>query len=194
MSKGKICYICSSDKYVDEHHYDCLRGQLSPETVPLCRRCHTTYHTWGVGAFSPDTTAKALDVENKRREMIRSLPPDHPQRRRAEHLGILKPLKLEDVRRSRYWYKKWGISLPRKERAKANKILPVKLPNNPPLCGDNWLREHLHDYSPEEIGSLSIEIGYDSKWLPSVALASGKRKVKAAIRSLSDAYSTGACE
>ena len=41
--------------------------------VPLCRRCHRTLHDWDIGTFSPDTTEKALEVENKRRE-IRGLP------------------------------------------------------------------------------------------------------------------------
>lgn len=180
-NEEKLCWICSSDKYVDEHHYDCQRGKLSTETVPLCRRCHTTYHIWGVGAFSPDTTERALEVENKRREILRSLPPDHPEYRRAEYIGILSPLKLEDVERSPYWYKKWGIKPPRKEREKA-KAVAMRLPNSPPLCGDDWLEEHLNDHSLEEIGALTIQVSRDNKQLPTVSVADKKRTLKKMLK------------
>ena len=100
------CEICPSDRYLDNHHIDCQRGTLSPETTKLCRRCHRTYHNWGIGAFSPDTTAKALEMENKRREILRSLPVGHPAYQN------LPPMKLEDIKRSAYWYKKHHLTPP----------------------------------------------------------------------------------
>lgn len=182
MSDGTLCYICPSDKFVDDHHYDCLHGLLSPETVPLCRRCHVTYHNLGVGSFSPDTTEKALEVENRRREILRSLPSNHI------HYENLPPMKLEDIKHSRYWYKKWGIAPPIREKEKALvRRTPFRMPNCPALCGDDWLRNHLNDYTPAEIEALAIEIACDNRWLPPVLVASKKGAVKALVRSLGDA-------
>jgi len=181
-----LCQICSSTNHVDEHHLDCRRGAISPETVPLCRRCHQTYHIWGVGAFSPDTTAKAVEIENRRREILRSLPVDHPERRRAEHLGIIEPLKLEEVRRSRYWYRKWGIKPPRKERISREEItrLPFKLPRKPPLCGEDWLREHLNSHTPEEIQALAIEVSCDGRKVTRVEASSKRGTLKKMLREM----------
>jgi len=181
MIGGKSCSICSSDRYIENHHYDCLGGKLSPETVPLCKRCHRSYHIWGVGCFSPDTTEKALEVENKRREILRSLPPNHERRRflRAEDI---QPMKLEDVHRSSYWYQKWGIEPPHRERRKGIR-LPFAFPKSPALCGEDWVREHLNDYTPREIEALAIEISYDNNWLPPVSVADKKGKVKTLVRS-----------
>lgn len=142
---SKKCWICGSNKHVDEHHYDCEHGKISPETVPLCRRCHQSYHIWGLGAFSPDTTEKALEMENKRREILRSLPLSAPEYRRAEYLGILSPLRLEDIKRFDYWYKKHGIkrehSVPSaKAKGTQTPAYPFHLPKNEPLCGWDWVQ------------------------------------------------------
>lgn len=174
------CWICASGNHIDGHHVDCLRGQLSSETVLLCRRCHQTYHTWGVGAFSPDTTGKSVELENKRREILRSLPAGHPQRRRAEYLGEIQPLKLEDVRRSGYWYRKWGIKLPPKERALRAERVPFRLPMAPPLCGEEWLSQHMRDFTTEDIAALAIEIACDGKTV-SASLADKRGTVKKAV-------------
>jgi len=162
----KICYICSSNKFVDNHHYDCQGGKLSPETVPLCRRCHITYHDWDVEAFSPDTTDKALEVENKRREILH-----------------LPPMKSEDIRRSSYWYKKHDITPPSSlgRKKPSREIMPFRIPINP-LCGEDWLRAHLTDHTPEEIGALTIEIGCDNKQLSTVSVADKRGTVKAILR------------
>jgi hypothetical protein len=176
------CYICSSDKFVDGHHYDCCYGKISPETVPLCRRCHRTYHTWGVGAFSPDTTGKALEVENKYREILRSLPVGHPFY--PIYRGDLSPMKLEDVKRSRYWYKKWHLTPPpRLKRKKPSGVIAFRIPSNPPLCGEDWLREHLEDHTPEEIEALTIEIAFDNRWLQPVSVAA-ERGLKKILKEL----------
>ena len=100
-----FCYICGSTHFVDKHHYDCKEGSISPETVPLCRRCHRTYHDWGIAAFSPDTTERALEVENKRRLIY--------------HLPLMK---MTDIQRSSYWGKKWGITT--KKQRKPSTLSP----------------------------------------------------------------------
>jgi len=150
----KACYICSSSKFVDNHHYDCLEGKLSPETVPLCRRCRRTYHDWGVGAFSPDTTAKALEVENKRREILRSLPPEHP------FYNNLPAMKLEDVERSDYWYKKHGVTKPRIIGISAIKHIPRL--GVEPLCGREWLAQALARAKTQPI-TQTMTIIFDGK-------------------------------
>lgn len=172
------CWICPSDKYVDSHHLDCLKGKLSPETVPLCRRCHVTYHAWGIGAFSPDTTEKAMEVENKRREILWSLPAGHPSYRN------LPPMKSEDVRRSRYWYLKHHISPPpRLGRKKPSRGKTVGVLSDP-LCGEDWLKTHLGDHTFEEIEALSIEIAHDNSWLSPVSVADKRGTVKMMIKRL----------
>ena len=98
------CYICTGERFVDGHHYDCCEGKISPEKVPLCRRCHRTYHDWGLGSFSPDTIDKALEVENHRRRIL-GLP----------------IMSKEEIMHSSYWYKKHGLT-----RSKARKL---KLPS-----------------------------------------------------------------
>lgn len=120
-------------------------------------------------------------MENKRREILRSLPADHPEYRRAEYLGTLSPLKLEDVRRSGYWYRKWGIKPPRKERVKA-KAVAFKIPNDPPLCGEEWLRNHLNDHTSEEIGALAIEVSYGGRQLAPVEASSRRGVLQKALK------------
>ena len=175
----QLCYICqSSGHLIDNHHLDCCEGKLSPETVPLCRRCHRTYHDWGIEAFSLDTTDKALEVENKRREILRSLPIGHPSYRN------LPPMKLEDIKRSGYWYKKHNIAPPSSlGRKKPSRGITVRIPSNP-LCSKDWLEAHLTDHTAEEIEALTIEIGYDYRWLPPVSVADKRGTVKAIIKNL----------
>jgi len=86
------CAICGSERFVDRHHLDCQRGALSPLTIPLCRRCHRSYHDWGISCFSPDTTEKALEVENIKRGIYRE-----------------PPLLLSEIVRSSYWRAKWKV-------------------------------------------------------------------------------------
>lgn len=178
-ARAATCYICPSDRFIDDHHFDCCEGKLSPETVPLCRRCHRTYHDWGIGSFSPDTTEKALEVENRRREILRSLPTNHPSYRN------LPPMKLEDVERSRYWYKKHHITPPpRLGRKKPSKGITVKFPYGNPLCGDDWFMAHLGDHTLEEIDALTIDIACDNRWVPPVSVADKRGTVKTIIRKI----------
>lgn len=126
-----ICYICGSAQHIDIHHYDCKEGKISPETVPLCRRCHRTYHGLGLAWFDKEYLDKAIEVENKRRAIVG------------------KPLfKREDVTRTDYWYKKHGIKrdvpLPTKDKV-ALALPTINLPRGEPLCGWQWVNDHLND-------------------------------------------------
>ncbi len=102
------CYICGSIRFVDNHHYDKQEGRISPDTVPLCRRCHRTYHDWGLGSFSPDTLTRALEVENKRRMIY--------------HLPLMAEGQIEH---SSYWCNKWAI---RKKSKVKVKVVSSQLP------------------------------------------------------------------
>ena len=53
-----------------------------------------------------------------------------------------------------------------------------------PLCGWDWLREHLHDHRHAEIEALSIEIGYNDRWMHSVSSADNRGTVKTIVRGL----------
>ncbi|MFH1231237.1 MAG: hypothetical protein V1709_07040 [Planctomycetota bacterium] len=103
------CEICGNDRFVDAHHYDCKEGKISPETINLCRRCHRTYHDRGINWFDDDKIDKAIEIENKRRELVY-----------ANLVNPTKPLillKREDIQRSEYWNKIHGIyQPPRKTR------------------------------------------------------------------------------
>lgn len=103
MTEEKLCYICPSNKYVDDHHVDCCEGKLSPETVPLCRRCHRTYHDLGVEWFDDEYLEKAIEIENRRREIF-----GQP------------PMRREDVTRSDYWNKIHGKPKIKHPRAKVD--------------------------------------------------------------------------
>ncbi len=95
------CEICGSDKFIDGHHFDCKEGRISSETIDLCRRCHRTYHDRGVEWFDDDKIEKAIEIENKRREIWY-----------ANLTDPKKPLTLlrkEDIVRSDYWNKIHGI-------------------------------------------------------------------------------------
>lgn len=122
-----ICYICSSDKFVDDHHYDCQEGKLSPDTVPLCRRCHRTYHDLGVEWFDDEYLDKAIEIENKRREIVGKL-----------------PMRRKDVVRSDYWNKIHNIA-PKKKRGKLSGTGQLPLPLEPVRPGriDNFLTRRL---------------------------------------------------
>ena len=127
--------------------------------------------------FDDEYLDKAIDIENRRRGLINSQP------------GTVNPyqmLRREDIKRSNYWYKKHGIKppSPSKERGRVP-AAPFRIPNSPPLCGEDWLRTHLTDHTPEEIGALAIEVACDNRWLPPVSVAAKRGKVKAIVRSLS---------
>ena len=117
------CYICPSDRFVDDHHYDCQEGKVSPETVPMCRRCHRTYHNFGVEWFDDEFLDKAIEIENKRREIWRANREKLIEMRISTYAlqRVLSPMKREDVQRTDYWNKIHGIkaSPKRKQELKA---------------------------------------------------------------------------
>ena len=137
------CYICGSGRFVDDHHIDCVHGAKSDKTVPLCRRCHRTYHDIGIEWFDDELLDKALQIENRRRD-IYGLP----------HLT------RGQVKRSEYWNKKHGI-----KPAKVEKPKLFSRRGFAPLCGWDWFWAHLKDSHPEQ----SIEVKYDDKVVANVA-------------------------
>jgi hypothetical protein len=154
----KVCFICPSTKFVDDHHVDCCEGKLSPETVPLCRRCHRTYHDLGVDYFDDEYLDKAIELENRRRE-IYNANLEYFKKVRAARTAqspwnpmLKKPitplplLKREDIKRSDYFNKKHG--LPKTQETKGSRTPAFNnfhLPHGEPLCGWPWVYEHKYD-------------------------------------------------
>jgi len=128
-AEKKTCYICGpKGKYVDDHHYDCSEGKLSPETVPLCRRCHRTYHDLGVEWFDDEYLDKAIEIENKRREIL-----GHG------------PMRKEEVKRTDYYNKTHGLPETKERKGSQTPAFAFHLPRGEPLCGWQWVHEHLYD-------------------------------------------------
>ena len=99
------CEVCGSERFVDAHHYDCKEGKISSETINLCRRCHRTYHDRGIEWFDDEYLDKAIEIENRHREI------------RNAQKGIVHPFPLlqrGDIVRSDYWNKIHGIRKHRK--------------------------------------------------------------------------------
>ncbi len=152
IPEEKVCYICSSNDFVDDHHYDLHYGKISDETVPLCRRCHKTIHMYrGIHMFEDDLLDKAIKVWNKTLILL------NPSL-------MTKELMTKDkIERSNYWLKKHGIKKKAisydpdtKEFAQEGSFredrsgvqtpaFPFKLPHGEPLCGWDWFNEHLND-------------------------------------------------
>lgn len=105
------CYICGSERFVEDHHYDCCEGKLSPETVPLCKRCHRTYHDLGIDWFEDEYLDKAIEIENRRREIHRANSNNARARPRAS-------MSREDVVRSAHFNKTHGIMKRKKKGIK----------------------------------------------------------------------------
>lgn len=150
MTEEKACYICPSNKHVDDHHVDCCEGKLSPETVPLCRRCHRTFHDLGVEYFDDEYLDKAIELENRRREIQRAHAHDNiiprvPFRFTAQ----LQPMKREDIKRSAYFNKKHGLPETAEQKETKGSRTPAfnnfHLPHGEPLCGQQWVHDHMYD-------------------------------------------------
>lgn len=139
------CYICGRiEVLIDNHHVDCDHGAISKETVPLCRRCHRTYHDLGLEWFDDEFLDRALEIKNKWRAIY----------------GI-PPMKREDVKRSPYWNKIHGIKEEGAEREPETVNPALRLINRglEPLCGWDWLHEHAARTYPEQW----ITVEYDNK-------------------------------
>lgn len=109
------CYICPNDKYIDDHHIDCKGGKVSSETVPLCRRCHRTYHDLGVEWFDDEYLDKAIELENRRRQIVYDSLKSPTTR--------LVLLERGEVKRTDYWYKQHGIPVLRLANGGEPKVL-----------------------------------------------------------------------
>ena len=114
----KRCYICGSDKFVDDHHYDCREGKLSSETIPLCRRCHRTYHDRGIEWFDEEYLDKIIEIENKRREIRNST--------KGVVVNPFPLIKREDIKRSSYWNKIHNMP-PKKGKAVKQPDIQLKM-------------------------------------------------------------------
>lgn len=128
IPEEKTCYICSGNDFVDDHHYDFKHGKISDETVPLCRRCHSTIHMYrGIHMFEDHLLDKAIEVWN--RTLILLNPSLMPK----------ELITKDKIERSKYWLKKHGIKQGKEGQTR------FKLPCGEPLCGWDWLNEHLND-------------------------------------------------
>lgn len=133
----KACFICPSNKYVDNHHIDCEEGKISPETVPLCRRCHRTFHDLGVEYFDDEYLDKAIELENRRRQIV------YDSLKNPVQSLVL--LKREDIRRSGYFNKTHGLRETKERKGSQTPPFPFHLPRGEPLCGWDWVNAHLYD-------------------------------------------------
>lgn len=154
----KVCYICSSDQHIDDHHVDCQYGEVSPDTVPLCRRCHRTFHDLGVEWFDDELLDRAIEVENMRRKMFS------------------KPLlERKDIVRPDYWYKKHGI----KRVPGGTRLISLIKPGLQPLCGWPWLEANEGKVYPEQ----SIVVFFNDKELVAMPVTAKKPGlIKAAMK------------
>lgn len=128
MANQTNCYVCGKQP-VDDHHIDCKHGEVSDETVPLCRRCHRTYHDLGVEWFEEEYLDKILEIENKRRALYPNL--YHTTTTRAvPHVPLDTKLKLDrsDIIRSDYWNKTHGIKKAKPNQA--NTAIESELPGS----------------------------------------------------------------
>lgn len=154
----QLCYICNKSKrLIDDHHIDCCEGKLSQETVPLCRRCHRTFHDLGVDYFDDEYLDKAIELKNRYRE-IYNANLEHFEKERAARAAqfpwnqmLKKPitplplLKREDVRRSDYFNKTHGLPQTKETKGSRTPAFNFHLPRGEPLCGWPWVNEHLYD-------------------------------------------------
>jgi len=179
IGKRGSCYICDKkERHIDNHHVDCAHGQLSDETVSLCRRCHRTYHDLGIKWFDNEYLDKAIELENRRRKI-----------RHAAYLAdpkyVVKPslclLERKDIKRSDYWCKVHGIK--KKVNGEREIVLAKDLNRYnlcPPLCGQDWYEEHKDDSYPEQ----AIVVEYDGKVVAKVLSSEKKGTLKRRLKEM----------
>lgn len=61
---------------------------------------------------------------------------------------------------------------------------PPPLSTTKPLCGWDWLRQHLRDHSQAEIEALTLEMSYNGRNLPPVRVADKRGTVKTMSREI----------
>ena len=171
IPEEKVCYICSGNNFVDDHHYDLKHGKISDETVPLCRRCHKTIHMFrGIHMFEDVLLDKAIEVWNKTLVLL------NPS------LMTKELMTRDKIVRSNYWLKKHGIKQKKNKNNGETPAFRFKLPYGEPLCGWPWVNEHMNDlkdYVPRiEIVSPSVHFSAD------VDSAKRMREVSMALRGL----------
>jgi len=165
------CYICPSTA-VDDHHIDCNGGKLSPETVPLCRRCHRTYHDRGLEWFDDDIIDKAIELENRRREIINS-------KTMVDKAEVI-------ANRSDYWYKKHGLTKPRTVGKAQSSIAEgvlreLRYRGTEPLCGKEWLANALARVGTE-LFNQSMTIVYDGRVLGEFDASTKRGEIKRVMK------------
>jgi hypothetical protein len=180
-----------------------MHGELSPETVPLCRRCHRTYHDRGLEWFDDDILDKAIELENRRREIIneiinsKRLTPPYPGISVPYNLRHLSPpLPMVDkaevvASRSDYWYKKHGLTKPRTPVNKAQSSIvkgvswELQYRGTEPLCGKEWLDNALARVDTK-LFNQSMTIVYDGKVLGEFDASTKRGEVKRLMKGTAD--------
>jgi len=112
--------------------------------------------------FDDEYLDKALEVENRRREII-----GKPKMRR------------EDVKRTDYYNKTHGLQQTKERVGSQTPAFGFHLPKGEPLCGWDWVNAHLYDlidYVPKiEIVSPSLNL---------VAEIDSKKKLRDTIKAI----------
>ncbi len=94
VPEEKVCYICGSSIFIDDHHIDLEHGKISDKTVPLCRRCHHTIGMYnGIHMFDADLLDKAIEVWNMTQNLYKKT-----------------LMTRENIKRSAYWNKQHNIT------------------------------------------------------------------------------------
>jgi len=147
------CYICQEEQPIDNHHIDCAHGEISDETEPLCRRCHRTYHDLGVEWFDDEYLDKAIEIENRRREITYA--------NLKDPVIPLHLLERKDIKRSDYWNKTHHIEEQPKQRKAIEQ--PEDIVQRfirlcmAPLCGWDWLQRYAFKTYPEQWIELIVD-------------------------------------
>jgi len=94
VPQEKVCHVCGSSIFIDDHHIDLEYGKISDKTIPLCRRCHHTIGMYnGIHMFDDNLLDKAIEVWNMTQALHK------------------KPLMTrENIKRSNYWNKQHNIT------------------------------------------------------------------------------------
>lgn len=205
---SRKCCICLSTTNLDDHHIDCNEGKLSPETVPLCRRCHRTYHDRGLKWFEDEFLDKTIELENRRREIVNSKKLTPPYQGISVPYGLcdispLPPVDKAEViaSRSDYWYKKHGLTKPRTVSKARVKVMAEREMRNgnssgylgrllkyqacmEPLCGKEWLAGELARVGTK-LYDQSMTIMYDGRVIGEFSLSTKRGEIRQTMKAKS---------